>query len=39
VEPFAFERIYGAFHPMDLLGDGKAAVRRSAARYLDAISR
>jgi glyoxylase-like metal-dependent hydrolase (beta-lactamase superfamily II) len=37
VEPFAFDRIYGAFHPMDLIGDGKAAVRRSADRYLRAI--
>ena len=37
VEPFEFDRIYGAFHPMDLIGDGKAAVRRSAERYLRAI--
>jgi hypothetical protein len=38
VEPFEFERVYGAFHAMDLVGDGKAAVRRSAERYLRAIS-
>jgi glyoxylase-like metal-dependent hydrolase (beta-lactamase superfamily II) len=38
VEPFDFDRIYGAFHPMDLIGDGKAAVRRSAERYLRAIA-
>ena len=37
VEPYAFDRIYGAFHPMDLIGDAKAAVRRSADRYLRAI--
>lgn len=37
VEPFEFENIYGAFHPMELIGDGKAAVRRSAERYLRAI--
>jgi glyoxylase-like metal-dependent hydrolase (beta-lactamase superfamily II) len=38
VEPFAFDRIYGAFHPMDLIGDGSAAVRRSGERYLRAIT-
>jgi glyoxylase-like metal-dependent hydrolase (beta-lactamase superfamily II) len=37
VEPFEFERIYGAFHPMDLTREAKAAVRRSADRYLRAI--
>jgi hypothetical protein len=37
VDPFDFDRVYGAFHPMDLLEDGKAAVRRSAVRYLRAI--
>jgi glyoxylase-like metal-dependent hydrolase (beta-lactamase superfamily II) len=38
VEPFEFDRVYGAFHPMDVTGDGKAAVRRSADRYLRAIA-
>ncbi len=38
VEPFAFDRIYGAFHPMQVMAEGKAAVRRSAERYLRAIS-
>jgi glyoxylase-like metal-dependent hydrolase (beta-lactamase superfamily II) len=37
IEPFDFHTIYGAFHPMEVTGDGKAAVRRSAARYLRAI--
>lgn len=37
VDPFDFDRIYGAFHPMDLTADGKAALRRSADRYLRAI--
>lgn len=37
VEPFAFERIYGAFHPLEVVADGKGAVRRSAERYLRAI--
>jgi hypothetical protein len=38
VQPFEFDRVYGAFHPMDLIGDGKGAVSRSAERYLRAIS-
>jgi hypothetical protein len=38
VEPFAFERVYGAFHPMEVVADGKGAVRRSAERYLRAIA-
>jgi hypothetical protein len=38
VEPFQFERIYGAFHPMQIRSGGKEAVRRSAERYLRAIS-
>jgi hypothetical protein len=37
VEPLPFERIYGAFHPMNLTRDGKAALQRSAERYLRAI--
>ena len=38
VEPFAFDRIYGAWWDMHVETDGKAAVARSAARYLDAIA-
>jgi glyoxylase-like metal-dependent hydrolase (beta-lactamase superfamily II) len=38
VEPFAFDRVYGAFHPMQVMSDGKGAVRRSAERYVRMIS-
>ncbi len=38
VEPLDFDRIYGAFHPMDLVEDGAAAVRRSGERYLRALA-
>lgn len=38
VEPFAFDRIYGAFRHMTIAEDGMATVHRSAARYLRAIS-
>ena len=38
VEPYSFDRVYGAFHPMQILSDGKAAVGRSADRYLRAIA-
>jgi hypothetical protein len=38
VEPFAFDRIYGAFPKMTVESDGKSAVRRSAERYLRAIA-
>jgi hypothetical protein len=34
VEPFAFERVYGAFWGRVVAADGSAAVRRSAERYL-----
>jgi hypothetical protein len=37
VEPFAFERIYGAFPGLTVREDGKAVVRRSADRYITAI--
>ena len=37
VEPFSFERVYGAFHPLEVVEEGKAAVQRSADRYLRAI--
>lgn len=36
VEPFAFERLYGAFG-RDVLRDGGGVVRRSAERYLAAL--
>ena len=34
VEPFQFDRIYGAFPRMTVDNDAKAAVRRSADRYI-----
>ena len=34
VEPFRFYRIYGAFAGMTVNSDGKAALRRSAYRYI-----
>lgn len=34
VEPFDFDRIYGAFNGMTVLRDGKRAVHRSADRYI-----
>ena len=37
VEPLAFDRIYGAFWDSVIVTDGKAAVQRSAERYLRAI--
>ena len=37
VEPFAFDRIYGAFWHGVIASDGKEVVRRSAERYLRAI--
>lgn len=37
VEPFAFDRIYGAWWNRNVLTDAKAAVRRSADRYKRAI--
>jgi len=39
VEPFPFDRIYGAFWDMVIERDGKAALKRSAERYLRAIGR
>ena len=38
IEPFSFEQIYGAWWKANVLSDAKAAVRRSAERYLHAIS-
>ncbi|MFI0718286.1 MBL fold metallo-hydrolase [Streptomyces sp. NPDC021224] len=37
VEPFAFERIYGAFWGRVVSTEGSAAVRRSADRYLSFV--
>lgn len=37
VEPFAYDRVYGAFWDAVIDADGMAAVRRSAERYLRAI--
>ena len=39
VEPFEYDRVYGAFWDMVIERDGKSAVRRSAERYLQAIGR
>lgn len=38
VEPFAFDRIYGLWFDRVVAADAKAAVARSAARYIQAIS-
>jgi hypothetical protein len=38
VEPFEFQTVYGAFWDMVIEQDGKAAVGRSADRFLRAIS-
>ena len=37
VEPFEYDRVYGAFWDTVIERDGKAAVGRSAQRYLRAI--
>jgi hypothetical protein len=39
VQPLAFEQIYGAWWSANVLADAKAAVKRSAGRYLHWISR
>jgi hypothetical protein len=36
-EPFAYERVYGAWWDLHVERDGKAAVTRSAARYVAAV--
>jgi glyoxylase-like metal-dependent hydrolase (beta-lactamase superfamily II) len=36
--PFEFDRIYGAWWDRVMLADGSAAVKRSAARYVRAVS-
>jgi glyoxylase-like metal-dependent hydrolase (beta-lactamase superfamily II) len=38
VEPFAFDRIYGGWFPAIVAQDAKAAVSRSADRYIRAIT-
>ena len=37
VEPFGFDRMYGAFPNLTIKSEAKAAIRRSADRYLRAI--
>jgi hypothetical protein len=37
VEPFEFDRVYGAFWDMVIEQDGKAVVKKSVERYLRAI--
>ncbi len=39
VEPFQFDRIYGAWWDRNVKSDGKGAVRRSAERYKRALAR
>jgi hypothetical protein len=39
VDSYQFERIYGAFHPREVMCDGHEVVRRSAARYIDFLHR
>jgi hypothetical protein len=36
--PYRFARIYGAFAEREILADGEAALARSAARYIAAVS-
>ena len=38
IEPFSFEQIYGGWWEANVLSDAKAAVARSAQRYLRAIA-
>ena len=38
IEPFSFEQIYGAWWKANVLSNAKAAVQRSARRYLRWIS-
>ena len=39
IEPFSFEQVYGGWWQANVLSDAKAAVKRSAERYLRWISR
>jgi hypothetical protein len=38
LDPYPFERIYGAWYGRVVAGDGKGAVRRSADRYVRALT-
>jgi hypothetical protein len=38
IEPFSFEQIYGGWWKANVLSDARAAVTRSAQRYLRAIA-
>jgi hypothetical protein len=38
VEPFAFDRLYSAWPGKVIASDAKAAVHRSAERYIDHIT-
>ena len=38
LEPYPFDRIYGAFPKRTVVGDAKAAVKRSAERFIRAIT-
>lgn len=38
IDPFEFDRIYGAFPNLTVASDGREAVRRSAERYFQALS-
>jgi len=38
IEPFKFEKLYGAWPGFVVGADAKAVVRRSAERYLQALS-
>lgn len=38
VEPFAFDRLHGAWWERVVMADGKGAVRRSAERYIRALA-
>jgi hypothetical protein len=37
VQPYDYDRIYGAWWDRVVMEDGRAAVTRSAARYIQAI--
>jgi glyoxylase-like metal-dependent hydrolase (beta-lactamase superfamily II) len=37
LEPYAYERVFGAWWRLAIRADAKEAVRRSAARYVDAV--
>lgn len=39
VDDLEYDVVYGAFHPLTVARDGKAAVQRSLQRYLDALAR